>query len=186
MVITIIAEPRSGSTNLANWFFSKNDFTVLYEPITSPNLKWYQNNKHPQSWSYNTEHLLVKEIYTPKVDFSELIKMSDKVIVLYRENISEQSESWLCAKKTNNWDKQWVFKEELIRDEDITYFKEIKTGIRDDYFDKGFLEITYEELYYNNGFQRVVNYLNIQGVNNIEFPYGQKYRVNIDKPRTII
>jgi hypothetical protein len=112
--------------------------------------------------------------------------MSDKVIVLYRENILEQSESWLCAKKTNNWDKQWVFKEELIRDEDITYFNEIKTGIRDDYFDKGFLEITYEELYYNNGFQRVVNYLNIQGVNNIEFPYGQKYRVNIDKPRTII
>ncbi len=29
MVITILAEPRTGSTNLADWFNFNNDFTVL-------------------------------------------------------------------------------------------------------------------------------------------------------------
>lgn len=186
MVITIIAEPRSGSTNLANWFYNKENFTVLYEPITSPNLKWFQNGKNPSSWSYDTEHLLIKEIYSPDIDFSELIDISDKVIILHRENLKEQTESWICAKKTNNWDKKWVFKEEMIKNGDNTYFNKIKTGIKNDYLNKDYFKISYEELYQHNGFQRIVDYINVEGIINVNFPFGEKYRVDIDKPRTLI
>ena len=33
MVITILAEPRSGSTNLTNWFYHNKNFTTLFEPL---------------------------------------------------------------------------------------------------------------------------------------------------------
>jgi tryptophan synthase alpha subunit len=38
--------------------------------------------------------------------------------------------------------------------------------------------MSYEELYYNNGFEKIVNYLNIDSVKNIDFPYGEKYRLD--------
>jgi hypothetical protein len=33
MIITILSEARTGSTNLANWFAIKNNFTVFFEPL---------------------------------------------------------------------------------------------------------------------------------------------------------
>ena len=184
MRITIIAEPRSGSTNLGNWFFNKKNFTVLYEPISNPNIEWYQNGKHPSLWEYDTEHLLIKETYTVETNYTDLLEISDKVIVLYRENNDEQLSSWKNALLTKNWDKPWVYKEKLDTNKTINtdYFFDIKEGIKKNFLDKDYFRITYEELYYNNGFQKVVDYLNIEGVENIEFPYGQKYRINLDKP----
>jgi LPS sulfotransferase NodH len=185
MIITIIAEPRSGSTNLANWFLSHKDFTVLFEPYNEKSY-YHQIEPNPKKWKYFTKHLLIKEIYRPEIDFSELIEVSDKIIILHRENITEQTESWLNAKKTNNWDRKWVFKEEVIKNEEPIYFNRIKIGIKDNFLNGDYFNISYEELYYNNGFQRVVDYLNIEGVENVGFPYGQKYRVNIDKPISLI
>jgi hypothetical protein len=179
MVITLLCEPRSGSTNLANWFYLKQNFTVLFEPITSPQWKWYQNGAPPKLWKYSTQHLLVKEIYHPGTDFSELVEMSDKVIILYRENENEQSQSWLNASKTNNWDKQWVFKEELIKNDDTIFLNQIKEGIKRDYLDKDYFKISYEELYYNNKFQKVLDYLNISDLENKNFPHGEKYRIDL-------
>jgi len=178
MIITILAEPRSGSTNLANWFYFKKEFTVLYEPITNPTLEWYKNGVSPKLWEYDTPHFLVKETYKPDIDFSELVEISDKLIILYRENIGEQIESWLNATKTNNWDKNWIFKEELIKDEDKRYFNEIKIGINDNYLNKDYFNISYEDLYYGNGFEKIVNYINLDEVKNIGFPLGKKYRID--------
>jgi hypothetical protein len=186
MIITILAEPRSGSTNLANWFVNKKEFTILYEPITSPEWKWYQNGISPKLWKYNTPHLIVKEIYHPNIDFSELIEISDRIIILYRENENEQSQSWLNATKTKNWDKQWVFNKELIKNTDASFFDKIKYGIKKDYLEKDYFKISYEELYYNNGFQKILDYLDIAGLVNKNFPYGQKYRIEINKPKTLI
>ena len=186
MIITLLCEPRSGSTNLANWFYFNKNFTTLFEPITSPKWKWYKHGVSPKLWEYKTPHLLVKEIYRPEEDFLELIEISDKVIILYRENTTEQTESWLNANKTNNWDKYWVFKKDLIKDEDAWYFNELKKGIKENYLDKNYFNISYEELYYNNGFQKILNYLDIEELENKNFPYGQKYRVNIDGVRTLI
>lgn len=186
MIITIIAEPRSGGTNLANWFLYNKDFTILYEPITSPDKMWYKNGISPKLWSYNTPHILIKETYNIKANFSELIEISDKVIILYRENIIEQTESWLNANKTNNWDKAWVFKEDLIKNEDESYFNQIKNGIKENYLDKDYFNISYEELYYNNGFQKVLDYLNMDELENKNFPYGQKYRINVGKTKNLI
>jgi len=187
MIITIIAEPRSGSTNLCNWFFIRKDFTVLYEPY---NIKsgWYKNGIPPKEWNFTTEHLLIKEIYTKEKNYTDLLGISDKIIVLHRENEDEQSLSWENAVATNNWDRPWVYEENSEKKQivGLDYFYDIKEGIKENYINKNYFTISYEELYYNNGFQRVVDYLNIDGVENVGFPYGQKYRINIDKPRSLI
>ena len=49
MIITIIAEPRSGSTNLTNWFYFNKNFTTFFNPDIPPEhrsiytTKWFQN-----------------------------------------------------------------------------------------------------------------------------------------------
>lgn len=186
MIITILSEQRSGSTNLANWFYNNKNFTILYEPITNTKSIWYKNNVSPKLWKYETPHLLIKEIYHLNIDFSELIKTSDKVIILYRENENEQLESWLNATKTNNWDNQWIFNENLIKEQDVSYFYETKKGIKEDYLNKNYFHISYEELYYNNGFQKILDYLDIDYLENKNFPFGKKYRINVDKTKTLI
>jgi hypothetical protein len=185
MIITLLCEPRSGSTNLANWFYFNKEFTILYEPITSPKWKWYKHGVSPNLWKYKTPHLLVKEIFRPDVDFLKLIEISNKVIILYRENTEEQIESWTNAKLTNNWDNNWVLKN-IKNNDEIDYFTELKNSFKKKYLDKEFFKISYEELYYNNGFQKILDYLNIDELENKNFPYGRRYRINVDKGNTLI
>jgi hypothetical protein len=189
MIVTVIAEPRSGSTNLAVWFSYLENFTVLFEP-TNPTIAG--NNKFidtlPTDWKYNTKHMLVKEIYTQKnLIQPELLKISDKVIVLYREDKVSQFESWKHAIFTNKWDSKWVYKPNLPTEKTINMhnsFLELMDGFKNEYIDNSdYFKITYEELYYNNGFQRIVDYIGLSEVQNIGFPYGTKYRIDakIDK-----
>jgi hypothetical protein len=185
MVITILAEPRSGSTNLANWFYFNKEFTTLFEPITNSKLKWYKNNDTPKLWEYNTPHLIVKETYYPNIDFSELLNITDKIIILYRENTEEQIDSWTNAKLTKNWENQWVSKN--IKDDNETlFFTQLKNNFKEEYLDKNYFKISYEELYYNNGFQKILDYLSMDELENKNFPYGKKYRINVDKGKTFI
>ena len=104
---------------------------------------------------------------------------------MYRENEKEQIESWINAKTTNNWDKQWVSKE-LKNDNETNFFLELKKSFQEVYLNKNYFKISYEELYYNNGFQKILDYLNIDELENKNFPCGKKYRIDVNKPRSLI
>jgi hypothetical protein len=119
------------------------------------------------------------------MDFSELLEISDKIIILYRENVIEQRESWLTAIKTNNWDKEWIYNEELVKNDGITFFDELKYGFKKDYLDKEYFNISYEELYYKNGFQRILNYIDLDCIKNENFPHNKKYKI-IQKERKLL
>lgn len=180
MIITILAEPRSGSTNLANWFTLYKNFTVSSEPLNKNS--WHYKKGQPiREWTYDTEHFLIKEIYLPGTDLTELIDISDKVILLYRENYTEQLESWLVAIETKNWLLKWVKHHVKItgQQDKEAYFKTLKEGFKNEYLDRtNFFKVSYEELYYNNGFQKVIDHLNLDCIKNENFPYGQRYRVS--------
>ena len=165
MIITVIAEPRSGSTNFANWFYFKENFTVLFEPTTNSKLKWYKGNLPLPSWNYNTEHLLIKEVLSEGLNFNKLIAASDKIILLYRENEEEQLDSWLNATVKGNWDKQWVYKGIKNEKEELS-FREMKKAFKEQYLSKDFFRVSYEEVYYGNDFGKVLEYLNIEGLEN--------------------
>ena len=186
MVVTILAEPRSGSTNLTNWFYFNKNFTTLFEPA-NPGSKWFQNKIHPKDYKYKTKHLCIKEIYYPNINWDLLLGASDKIIVLYRENAQEQLESFLNALNTDNWHLPYVYEnfKTSITKEKTEYFNILKSEFKEKYINnKDFFTISYEELYYNNGFEKIVNYLNIEEVKNIKFPIGNKYRIN--KTKTLI
>lgn len=181
MIITIIAEPRSGSTNLANWFFTDKDFTILFEPITNPNTKWFKKGVSPSEWIYETKHLLVKECYDNYNDFKKLIEISDKVIFLYRENEKEQIESYYNAKKTKNWHTTWAYKKNLeINEDDISYFKSLKNNFKKLFLDQGkYFHTTYEKLYYQDGILSVMDYIGNNKLIKERFPFGDKYRIDV-------
>jgi hypothetical protein len=195
MVILLLCEPRSGSTNLANWFYYNKNFTILFNPdippehINSLDDKWYQNEISPKNYEYKTEHLLIKEDFYHYKDYSEFTNISDKVICLYRKNESEQIESWVNAKKTNNWSNRWVYlKSDFKLDEtEVNFFRELKKTFRERYLtDPTHFKISYEELYNENGFQKIVDYLNLDCVENINFPIGGKYRIDVNKRTNLI
>jgi hypothetical protein len=185
MVITILAEPRSGSTNLLYWFYHNKNFTLLFEPF-NPASKWYQNEIVPKDYKYNTNHLCIKEIYYPGINWDSLLNVSDKIIVLYRENGQEQLESYLNSIKTNKWHTNYIYKPEEndLLNEKTIFFNTLKLEFKEKYINNTtYFKISYEELYYNNGFQRIVDYIDLPEIVNIDFPYGQKYRIekNINK-----
>jgi hypothetical protein len=195
MVVLLLCEPRSGSTNLANWFYYNKNFTTFFNPDTPTEYRnstipnWYQNDISPKDYKYETEHLLIKEDFYHYKNYSEFVEVSDKVICLYRKNESEQIESWVNAKKTNNWDGQWGYsKDDFKLDEtEVIFFKELKKTFKEQYLtNPQHFKISYEELYHENGFQKIVDYLNLDCVENINFPIGEKYRIEINKLKTLI
>jgi hypothetical protein len=188
MIILLLCEPRSGSTNLAHWFNSNKNFTVLQEPLNKESID-YKKGEPIGEWMYDTEHFLIKEIYFHNNDLTELINLSDKIILLYRENDIEQLESWLVAIETKQWISEWVSNRVKIRNQQDkeNYFYSLKNGFENEYLNEGsFFKISYEELYYNNGFQKILDYLDIAELENKNFPYGLKYRINIDGVRSLI
>ena len=132
MVITILAEPRSGSTNLAKWFSMHKDFTVLFEPF-NPDMKtnkWYKFGESPTLWKYDTKYFLIKEIYNKtNTQLGELISISDKIIILHREDIKTQTESWINAHITKNWDNTWAYKGKINLSEDLSIFFFTKSSV---------------------------------------------------------
>jgi len=200
MIITILAEYRSGSTNLAKWFDLNSNFTVLVEalnPYGIGNRRQIHNiiksDKNPKTWVYPTTHLLVKEIYDKRIPYlNDLIQVSDKIIVLYRENLEVQLESFINGSITNKWDAKWMYK--FIDDANIDKktqllidnFFDVKNDIKKDLIEsEKYFTISYEELYFNNGFQKLVDYINLEEVQNINFPFGEKYRIDFDKNKFI-
>jgi hypothetical protein len=167
---------------------SNKNFTVLQEPLNEYG-KSYKKNIPINGWSYNTNYLLIKEIYDPNKNLKELIQFSDKIIILYRENKNEQLDSWLAAKVTNNWEGKWVNNKIYIPNKElkVDFFNKMVNSFEIEYrLNNNMFKISYEELYYKNGFEKIVNYLNIDSVKNIDFPYGQKYRLdNIETNKLI-
>jgi hypothetical protein len=183
MVITILAEPRSGSTNLTNWFYFQKNIDVLFEPL-NPVSEWFQNGINPSNYKRVKDILCIKEIYYPHKEWEDLITISNKIIVLYRENVTEQLESFINSVTTNNWSNNYVYKniDNNFTKEKTQYFNQLKSEFNQKYVNNpNYFKISYEELYYHNGFQKILDYLNINDLENKNFPYGKKYRIDIDK-----
>ena len=187
MFISIFSEPRSGSTNLTNWFYFNKNFTTLFEPL-NPQSEWFQNNIEPNKYQYKTKHFCLKEVYYPHKNWDSIIKISDKIIILYRENYQQQLESFLNSVTTNNWDKQYVYKEKenAFIEEKKEYFKTLKSEFKEKYIDKHYFTISYEDLYYNNGINKIIEYLKIDELNTNNWPIGEKYRINVPERKNLI
>ena len=161
MKILILAEPRSGSTNLINWFFFNTKLNIFFNPNIKPETegfimdRWDIRYGKSNLYKNKTEHLLIKLDFFKSKNYLFFTEVVDKVILLYSKN---------------------NFKLDEI---EVSFFKELKNLFKKQYLSNpNYFKISYEELYYNNGFQRIVDYIDLPEVENINFPYGEKYRIN--------
>lgn len=185
MFIAIINEPRSVSTNLITWFTKYDNFTVWIMPSFF-NSNDYKNGINPRDYSYETEHLIIKEDFFAGCNFDDLISAADKIIVLYRENGLEQAESWLTAAKTNNFNSFYKFEKDNSdwAKNEINKFMILKQAYAENFLvHNDFLKITYEDLYYRNQFKKILDYLDIQELKNVNFPLGEKCRIFDDNKK---
>jgi hypothetical protein len=179
MKIFILAEQRSGSTNLSRWFRTKEDFTVLIEPF-NPHSTDFKNNINLK---YITKNLLIKETFNGTNQnlklLKELINVYDKTIVLYRKDKTQQLESWTQALRTHNWVNRW-FENKFITPtkENSEYFNEMGIKFKSNFLDNNELfSISYEELYESeNGINKLIDFINLDTLTSDGFPYGERYR----------
>lgn len=182
MIITILSEPRAGSTNLLFWFNQHSEFTILLEPTTNSEYRKYTEKEVTindindiKTWNYKTNHLVIKEICIPNQNYDNLLKHSDKIIILFRENYSQQKESWLTSINTEKWGGTYFYDESLLLDKNDDYLIQIKKNIKK-YETPNNFSISYEELYFYGGIDKLISYIGNEDLYNIKFPFGEKYR----------
>ena len=184
MVITILAEPRSGSSNLLHWFGLHPNYTLVFEPITNPtffkkksskNLK-YGNLNDINSYKYNTPHLVIKEIANITEYHNTILNNSDKVIVLFREDYKKQLESFMLAYNTDNWFGRYVYDEKYIVTQEQLILNKSKEQI--EVYKSKYFSISYEDLYHRDKIKELIDYIGDSDLYSIPFPYGEKYRLD--------
>jgi len=180
-VITFICQPRSGSTNLANWFCKKRqinppyDSYVEYEPLTNPNTPHY--NLDILQKDIDRKYLIVKEVYWPGHDFSNLIAGSNKLVILSRTDFKAQGESFMQATTTDNWGTLWKWEPQHFNQETLSKLETIRKEFKHQFLGKGHFEITYEELYIDRTIERLLKYLEWSYLDSSDWPFGKKYRL---------
>lgn len=191
MIITILSEPRSGSTSLLHWFGCHRDYTISFEPIDTITIddsiksnkysKKSSKNIHDKifdisSFKYDTSHLVIKEIAGVTEYHKKLIHSSDKVIVLFREDYQKQLESFVLAYNTQNWFNQYVYNEKYIVTQEQSVLNKSKEQIEG--YKSKYFSISYEDLYYRGKIKELIDYIGNSDLNSIPFPYGNKYRLD--------
>ena len=101
MTILLIAEARSGSTNLAKWLKkSLPDFNLLNEPFNFRSSDFVGNNR---IIDYTKDNIISEKYFFNESLINDMIEKSDIVFCLKRERLVDQLESYIVAHKTNNW-----------------------------------------------------------------------------------
>ena len=164
MVITIIAEPRTGGSHLVESIHKAlPNFELAAEPWNgAPNKYTETRDVRNIGWINNYENIIIKEIYEYKRDFIPLIHRSDIVFCIYKENWYAQIKSILYSRNFDEW--QWEYKKKdvdnSVSDVKIydTYYNNFKWYKKDfqDFIRKyNFPNISYENLYYQNGVDEI-------------------------------
>ena len=182
MIYTVIAEPRSGGVSLMNWIEkSLPEFTIAQEPWFIDNNLWVEGEDVSDiEWIGKYHNISIREIYKPERNFNELIKISDRVICLYRENWEEQIRSSLFQETNNeyldNYDETDVLNvvtNDMIKHRYVYYFKEHKQKFKQLIKENNFISVSYEELYYGDDIDVVKKHFNINS--DIEFPLNTRH-----------
>lgn len=188
--ILLLCEPRSGSTNLANWFFA-HGFDTRWE-TSGPNSQWYlKDGLHSIKLKPN-KHLVLKEIFYPSgFSYETYIKYCDKVIFLFRENTKQQEFSYDHALRFNSWESNYLVDEHYTPDQNnIKYLNDLKVKFKEfrSKHSEGTLTVSYEDLYSKGKITEVKEFLGLEDLLTREFPVGHKlgYKVNNSNKKEIL
>ena len=183
MIYTIIAEPRSGGTSLMDWIEkSLPDYVIAQEPYFIGNDYWVDGQDvNNTKWIDKYENLFIREIFRQDRIVDPLLKKSNKVLCLYRENWYDQIKSILYQELNDSqiymttYKKEEVDKlvpEELILDR-FKFFNKTKIEFQKWIKLNNLLSISYEDLYYRNGIKTIEKHFNFKST--ISFPLNKRH-----------
>jgi len=195
MKILLLCEPRSGSTNLGNWFVRNEIFDVRFESAAADSPYWSGPSVEDNVMDPRYDHLVLKEVFYGrksfiKTDWVDYINYCDKTVFLYREDEQDQIISWNHARITENFCSQYPAGTTRLLNEHVNYFTKLKkkyTEFRLEHKDRG-LTISYEDLYYRDKIHILKEYLGLEDELKHSFPIGQRYRYEKKKqdPKKLI
>jgi len=145
MRILIYALPRTGSNNLTHYIANSLHYKEIIEPYNEQRF-WDKDITEFDIWE--RDNVVVKMIIGQGDYWYEDIKLKfDKVVVLYRENIKEQAESYAYAANSIDWHMPYIYNPSNISEEE--YKKAYtKIGSRvDELKSINAFQISYENLY---------------------------------------
>ena len=146
MKILIYTTHRTGSTSLAELLMSQ-----------------YGCNYHRGSLLFPPPENIIIKITPTEFKYEEVKDYFDKIIVLVRENINEQAESWLYADKVKKHFEPYTIDDNFLEENKYEIDLKIQTIKNENEKLKACnnaLHITYEELYFSTkGIIEIENYL---------------------------
>ena len=170
MKILIFTQGRSGSTSLATYIGKSLELDIIYEP-THPN----KNGLIDINKLWTRENILIKimdwELHNLNLSFEELSSKFDKTIILTRENIIEQAESFYNSFKNNIWAENWKIEDiKNFNSEELTQIKNSLEIKKNDLLKLKGEQFTYESIFITgNDVERLNKYLNITNTNFLNF-----------------
>lgn len=194
MVYTLIAEPRSGGTDLTDWFEEVlTGFTIAQEPYlkNSENFFSHTEDVTDVKWIDEHENVFIREIYERGRDFTNLINRSDKVFCLYRNNWYAQTKSKLFHQYQTEYRRHYTKKEmdeianhDMIVDHYYVEFGKDKKSFQNFIKTNKFMSVSYENLYYGNDIQKIIEFFNFN--TDIKFPLSVRHlKTEDNKPEPL-
>lgn len=154
MKILIYTTHRTGSTSLANYLMIHYDCNYFRD-------SFFKNGTLVDTLNKN-ENIIIK--FTPlEVKYESVRHLFDKCIILYRDNVKEQAESWLYADKVKKYFEPYSIEDNFLEENKYELEVKIETIKHENEKLKTYndaLHITYEELYFSTkGTIEIENYL---------------------------
>lgn len=144
MRILIYALPRTGSTVLAQYIANSFHYREIIEPYNEERF-WDKGLTESDIW--DKDNVVVKMMFGQGgYWYSDIKDKFDKVIILYRNNIKEQAESYAYVTKVTDWHAPYIYDPSKITQEE--YDETYKMFSREKEIDAlvGF-KVSYEDLY---------------------------------------
>jgi predicted DNA-binding protein YlxM (UPF0122 family) len=168
MKILIYTTHRTGSTSLAQLLMSHYNCDYQREG--------FYKNKNFLKTINGIENIIIK--LTPaEADYNLIRNVFDKCIVLTRNDIRAQAESRLYAEHIKKYFIPYKIDDLFLKEYayELNSMEEIikkENEILNKY--ENCLQITYEDLYYNNGLKKIEEYLNTTMI--LKLDNSKKYR----------
>ncbi len=174
MKILLYTGYRTGSRSLGDWLGIELNLEYHHEPFNINNPIAFKKYTNFNLNSIND--CIVKISPKDELEFNDMISYFDKIIILYRENIKEQAESFIWSKHKKLYHHSYVgdkfvyahytIDDTFLKDNSLEIEEEIKRlEVENEYIkalSNGLL-ITYEELYFSEiGLKKLEEYLQIK------------------------
>jgi hypothetical protein len=176
MRILVYSTQRCGSTAVMDWISKELDLTPVFEPFIpcgEEDYRRYNNNWRNDLGAFNRlKHIVAKVIHYNLDELihvdnieSEFFSKFDKVVVLYRENIRDQSESLLISSKRKISFGEYNLKKELL-ELNPDHIEET-SGILLEQTESmlsynNCFKISYEDIFIRKDYSKLIEYLGIK------------------------